>query len=113
MRTLNLTDSNKFYAPASDECWVWLAKEIMSSYSLSYTNQICTSAFTQMDYDRIDRQKFAPQRRSILRRMKYGPLRNVIDMPSVFRAFEEERKRRLKEWGVTWIDQYEEDLDLL
>lgn len=113
MRTLNLTDSNTFYAPASDECWVILAKEIMSSYSLSYCNQVCLSAFSQSDYERIDRQRFAPQRRSILRRIKYGPLRNVVDMHSVYRAFEEERRRKLKEWGITWIDQYEEDLDLL
>ena len=51
MRTLNLTDSNTFYAPAYDDCWVLLAKEIMNSYSYSYANQICTSAFSQLDYD--------------------------------------------------------------
>ena len=113
MRTLNLTDTNTFYAPASDECWVLLAKEIMASYSLSYTHQICTSAFSQFDYDKTDRQKFAPQRRSILRRVKYGPLRNVVDMASVFRAFEAERKANLKSWGVHWEDHYEEDLEAL
>lgn len=113
MRTLNLTDSNTFYAPAYDDCWVILAKEIMSSYSLSYANQICTSAFSQFDYDRIDKQKFAPQRKSILRRVKYGPLRNVVDMDSVFYAFEQERKDNLKQWGISWVDRYDIDLDNL
>ena len=113
MRTLNLTDSNTFYAPASDECWVILAKEIMSSYALSYTHQICTTAFSQFDYDRIDKQKFAPQRKSILRRIKYGPLRNVVDMPSVFYAFEQQRKANLKSWGIKWEDKYTEDVESL
>lgn len=113
MRTLNLTDTNTFYAPACDECWVVLAKEIMSSYSSSYANQICTSAFTQADYDRIDKQRYAPQRRSILRRVKYGPLRNVVDMSSVYRAFEQQRRHNLKSWGVTWEDTGFEDLDHL
>lgn len=113
MRTLNLTDTNTFYAPASDECWVLLAKEIMASYAVSYTNQIYTSALSQYDYDKTDRQKYAPQRRSVLRRVKHGPLRNVVDMSSVFRAFEAERKANLKSWGVHWEDHYEEDLEAL
>ena len=113
MRTLNLTDTNTFYAPASDECWVLLAKEIMNSYSLSYVNQICTTAFTQADYDRLDKQRYAPQRRSILRRVKYGPLKNVVDMSSVYCAFERQRKANLQSWGVTWKDSYAEDLEHL
>lgn len=113
MRTLNLTDSNTFYAPAYDDCWVLLAKEIMSSYSSSYANQICTTAYTQFDYDRMDKLRYAPQRRSILRRVKYGPLRNVVDMASVFYAFEQRRKDNLQSWGVSWIDSYDEDVERL
>ena len=113
MRTLNLTDKDTFYAPASDECWVILAKEIMSAYSNSYSNQIVTNAFSQMEYDKLDKQRFAPQRRSILRKVKYGPLRSVVDMSSVFRAFEKERKEKLKSWGIRWTDTYTEDVEAL
>jgi len=113
MRTLNLTDNNTFYAPAYDDCWVLLAKEIMNSYSSSYANQICTSAFSQLDYDKIDQKKYAPQRRSILRRVKHGPLRNIIDIDTIYYAFEQERKANLKRWGIRWVDQYDENLNNL
>lgn len=113
MRTLYLKDPNPFYAPAGDECWVILAKEIMSSYALSYSNQVITSAFSQVEYEKLDKQRCVPQRRSILKRVKYGPLRSVVDMPAVYSAFEKQRKENLRSWGVRWKDTYSEDLDSL
>ena len=100
MRTLNLTDKNTFYAPASDECWVILAKEIMSSYTLSYIHQFPTSARTQAEYDQLDKQKHVPQRKSILRRLKTGPLRSVIDINASYSALEHLRIEQKKSWGV-------------
>lgn len=113
MRTLNLVDKNTFYAPASDECWVVLAKEIMASYAMSYANQVITSAFSQVEYEKLDRQRCVPQRRSILRRVKYGPLRSVVDMSAVFSAFEKQRKENLRSWNICWRDSYYEDVDKL
>ena len=114
MRTLGVNiEENPFYAPASDDCWVVLAKEIMSSYAQSYANQVVTSAFSQLEYDKIDKQKFAPQRKSILRKVKYGPLRSVVDMASVYSAFEKQRKKNLISWGVHWRDTYQINVDEL
>lgn len=113
MRTLYLEDKNKFYAPASDECWVLLAKEIMASYAMSYVNQIVCTAFTQAEYDLLDQKKYAPQRRSILRKIKHGPLRNVVDLKSIYAGLEKKRKENLKIMGVRWRDSYVENLDRL
>lgn len=113
MRTLNLTDKNTFYAPAEDECWVILAKEIMAFYAQSYANLVVVNAFSQMEYDKLDKQRCAPQRRSLLRKVKYGPLRSIVDMSSVYSAFEKQRKENLRSWGVCWKDTYEEDVEAL
>ena len=113
MRTLSLTDDNRFYAPATDECWVMLAKAIMSSYSISYINLIPTTARSQMEYDELDQKKYAPQRKSVLRRVKYGPLKSMIDIDAVYSAFERQRKDNLKTWGIHWVDRYNEDLSKL
>lgn len=111
MRTLNLPDTNHFYAPADDECWIILAKEIMGSYSQQYANQIVYSAFSQEEYDRLDRQRCVPQRRSILRKVKHGPLKNIIDMPSVYHAFEIKRLENLRSLGIQWEDKYFENIE--
>ena len=113
MRTLLLRDTNTFYAPAEDDCWVILAKEIMTSYANSYASLIPTTAISQNEYDFIDKQKFAPQRKSILKRVKHGPLKSVVDMPSVFSAFEERRRENLRSWGVRWKDNFTVNLDNL
>lgn len=113
MRTLNLTDKNTFYAPASDECWVILAKEIMSDYTLSYIHQFPTDARTQMEYDQLDKKKYAPQRKCILRRIKYGPLRSVVDINAVYSALNGKRLDQMRSWGIHWEDNYKEDLDNL
>ena len=113
MRTLNLTDTNPFYAPAGDECWVLLAKEIMSSYARTYSNQIVVNAFSQAEYDLLDKQKYAPQRRSILRKVKYGPLRSVVDMHAIYSAFEQQRRYNMQSWGIKWRDSYDENIEKL
>ena len=113
MIILNLEDKNTFYAPASDECWVILAKEIMSSYTLSYIHQFPTDARSQLEYDKLDKQKFAPQRKSILRRIKNGPLRSVVDIHAVYSALNQKRLEHKRSWGVYWKDNYEDDLDNL
>lgn len=113
MRTLNLKDPNPFYAPACDECWILLAKEIMTSYANSYSNLFPTNARTQAEYELLDQKKFAPQRKSILRRVKNGPLRSTVDMAAVYSAFENRRMASKKTWGVYWRDTVREDLDRL
>ena len=111
MIILNLEDKNTFYAPASDECWVILAKEIMSSYTLSYIHQFPTDARSQMEYDKLDRQKHIPQRKSILRRLKTGPLRSAIDINASYSALEHLRIEQKKSWGVYWKDNNSINVD--
>lgn len=113
MRTLNLTDKNTFYAPASDECWVILAKVIMDSYAQSYVMQFPTATFTQAEYDKLNEKKYLPQRKSILRKIKNGPLRNSIDLSAVYCELERKRKYNLQLWGIKWIDHNQIDLDNL
>ena len=113
MRTLILTDENTFYAPASDDCWVILAKEIMSSYAQSYIIQFPTTAYTQAEYDRLNEQKYALQRKSILKRIKHGPLRNAVDLKSVYCGLELKRLHNLRTWGIKWQDHDTIDIDNL
>ena len=44
---------NPFYCPYDNECWVMLAKEIMSVYSDKYTYQIPLNAVSQAEYDAL------------------------------------------------------------
>ena len=114
MRTLGVRiKENPFYAPYDDECWVILAKEIMSAYTSSYIIQFPTTARTQAEFDQLDKQKYAPQRRSILRRLKYGPLRSILDISSIFAGLEKHRTENLKLWGIPYKNNYQEDLDNL
>ena len=100
MLILNVEDKNTFYAPAEDECWMILAKEIMSTYALSYAHLFPTAARTQSEYDQLDKQKFVAQRKSILRRLKNGPLRSVINMASAYSALERLRIEQKRSWGI-------------
>lgn len=113
MRTLNLKDPNPFYAPACDECWILLAKEIMNSYSNSYAILFPTNARTQAEYELLNRTKFAPQRKSILRRVKNGPLRSVVDMAAIYSAFEKRRLDNKKTWGIYWKDNVTDEINNL
>ena len=73
MQTLSLTDKDTFYAPASDECWVILAKEIMASYTLSYINQVVYNAYSQSEYDKIDNHKYKDEFKTSIELMKAKP----------------------------------------
>ena len=111
MRTLYLKDKNTFYAPAADECWVVLAKEIMASYSLKYEYQTPTTAFTQEEYNILNDRTYAPIRKSILRSIKNGPLRNVVDMKAVYAGLEKRRRENMKKLGVKWEDTWSVNIE--
>lgn len=113
MRTLNLKDPNPFYAPASDECWVILAKEIMASYACKYMCLLPTTAFSQTEYDKLNKQTYSPMRRHVLKNIKNGPLRNVVDMTSVYSGLERRRMEYKKSLNISWRDNFQEDLDTL
>ena len=95
---------NPFYASYDDECWVLLAKELMKCYADKYAYQIPTTAQSQEEYDRLDKQTFLPVRMSILRNVTHGPLKNVSDIPSIYRAFEERRIAYKESLGIIWRD---------
>lgn len=114
MRTLGINvKENVFYVPYEDECWIILAQEIMNSYATKYTYQSPTTAFTQEEYDRLNTKTFAPIRVSILRRVKTGPLRNVVDMSTVYDAFEQKRRNYLEKMGIRWKDDWYTDVSKL
>ena len=79
---------NTFYCSYSDDCWVQLAKAIMVVYSDKYTFQMPLSAMSQQEYDMLDKKAFAPARRSILKHIKNGPIRNAINITSAYSALE-------------------------
>lgn len=95
---------NPFYASYDDDCWVELAKEIMRSYANKYAYQLPTTALSQVEYDELDRNTYLPIRRSIINNVKRGPLRNVADLPSIYRAFEEKRINYKESLGIMWKD---------
>lgn len=113
MRTLYLKDTNTFYAPAEDECWVILAKAIMDGYAMSYANKIPMSARSQAEYDEIDRRSCAPVRRSILRNIKRGPLGNAVDLAAVYYGLEQKRIENKLSLGIKWKDNQVISLDEL
>lgn len=114
MRTLGIrVKENPFYVPYEDECWIILAQEIMNSYATKYAYQSPTTAFTQEEYDRLNTKTFAPIRMSILRRVKTGPLRNVVDMTAVYAAFEQRRREYLNSMGIFWRDTWDIDVTKL
>lgn len=111
MRLLGVhVKENPFYASYDDECWIRLAQEIMYSYASAYTYQSPTTAYSQAEYDRLNNNTFAPIRKSILRKVKNGPLGNIVSIDAVYAAFEECRKDNLAKMGVTWKDDWKLDI---
>ena len=102
---------NPFYCPYDNECWVVLAKAIMSVYSDKYTYQMPLNAVSQAEYDVLDKRTYAPMRRSILRCIKNGPIRNAVNITSAYSALESLRKENKVRMGISWRDNYYEDLN--
>jgi len=105
MRLLGVhVKENPHYCSYDDECWIILAREIMTSYAESYTYQLPANAFTQTEYSELDRKRYLPIRKSILRRVMNGPLRSVTDINAVYYGFEQRRLAYKKSMGITWQD---------
>lgn len=104
------SNENLLYSPYNDDCWVVLAKEIMASYAVKYMCQIPTKASTQEEYDRIDKRTYLPIRRSILRNVKDGPLRNVTNIDAIYCAFESKRLQYKKSLGIIWEEPYHDEI---
>lgn len=102
---IEVSKENKFYASYSDDCWVALAKEIMVGYANKYAYQVPTTAQSQLEYEELDEKTFRPIRMSILKNVMYGPLKNVADIPSIYRAFEERRIAYKQSMGIAWKDK--------
>lgn len=95
---------NPFYVSYDDECWVLLARAIMESYADKYAYQIPVTAFSQAEYSKLDEATYLPIRLHVLRNVKSGPLRNVVNMEAVYDAFEARRKAYKQSMGITWKD---------
>ena len=105
MRLLGVkVEENPCYCSYDDECWVILAKEIMTSYAEKYACQIPTSAYTQEEYSKLDKRTYLPIRKSILRNVMNGPLRSVADIYAVYSGFEQRRLAYKHSMGITWED---------
>lgn len=101
------------YAPSNCECWILLANAIMEEYSNHYIYQIATHAISQNAYNILDEKEYAPIRKMILRRIKYGPLRNGIDLGEEYAGLERRRRENKVILGVKWEDNYQIDLEAL
>ena len=96
MRTLNLTDKNTFYAPASEECWVELAKCIVADAAETYAWQFPKFYTSKKDFELQDSKSFAPVRRAILKRLCNGPVGVFVDPETYFDAFEKKLIENIK-----------------
>ena len=110
MRTLGVgIKENEFYAPYTDDCWVDLAKAIMRVYADKYSYQTPTTAYSQREYSDLDRHTYLPIRKSVLKSVMRGPLRNLTDLGSVYHGFEERRLAYKRSLGIRWNEnEYEE-----
>ena len=112
MKTFSINDSDTFYSPASDECWIELAKAIMESYTLDYINKTPV-AYSQEEYDKLDEHSYALARRSILKHIKHGPLRHAINIKSAYAGLEKRRLERSQRLKIKWVSKYNEDIEKL
>lgn len=101
---------NEFYAPYTEECWINLAQNIMEVYATKYMCASPTTAFSQAEYDQLNEHTYAPVRRSILRQIKHGPLKNAIDMYGVYNGLERARLEYKNSRHIRWVDKSTEDL---
>ena len=100
MRTLNLRDKNTFYAPASDECWVMLAKSIVAFAAETYANQFPKFCRSKQEFDTLDKKSFAPVRKSIFIKLCQGPVRVFIDPDTYWDAFEKKRAEAMYDFQI-------------
>ena len=109
MRVLGVqVEENPFYAAYDDECWMTLASAIMESYADKYAYQIPVTAFSQAEYSKLDKSTYLPIRQHVLRNIKNGPLRNVVNMCAIYDALEQRRIAYKQSMGVIWQDnEYE------
>lgn len=107
------TDDNPFYCRYDDECWVVLAKEIIAYSAMKYSYQIPTTASSQEEYLILDRKTYLPIRKSILRSVMNGPLRNIANIESVYSAFEKRRLAYKKSMNIIWEEDNYGDLTKL
>ena len=104
---------NPFYASYEDDCWVILAKVIMSECANSYANKIPITARSQEEYNELDKKSYAPVRRSILKNLKNGPLRSSLNIASVYSALEHKRLENKASLGIRWKENSYIDIDKL
>lgn len=114
MRTLGANiQENEFYAPYTDECWVNLAKMIMKVYADKYSYQIPTTAHSQIEYSELDRKTYLPIRKSVLKSITKGPLKNLADIHSIYRGLEQRRLEYKKSLNIRWDENdYKELINL-
>lgn len=114
MKTLGVgLQENEFYSPYTDECWINLAKAIMKVYADKYSYQLPTSAYTQVEYSTLDRDTYLPIRKSVLKQVARGPLRNCADISYMYHGLEQRRLEYKKSLGITWKEnKYDEFRDL-
>lgn len=79
--------NNSFYCHYSDECWLQLAKSIISESAESYANQFPKFCRTQMEFEELDRKSYAPIRKGILTKLFNGPVRVMLDREAITDAF--------------------------
>lgn len=110
MRLLGVkVEENPHYCSYDDECWIRLAQEIMNSYAIKYSYQLPTTALSQEEYNRLDLKTFLPIRKSILRNIMNGPLRNIASAEAIYSGLEKKRLAYKKSMGIIWE---ESEIDL-
>lgn len=88
------------YRPYDDECWMLLAKSIVSEAAEEYSNQFPKFCSSRNEFETLDTKSYAPIRKSILRRICNGPVKALADPETFHDAFEKRRKEAMQDFKI-------------
>ena len=79
-----------------------LAEAIIECAAEDYASLFPIGAKSQSEFNFLDAKKYAPVRRSILRKLCNSAVRSVVEYDICYAAFEKRRHAHMIEQGVYW-----------
>ena len=79
-----------------------LAEAIIEQAAEDYASLYPLNARSQAEFNFLDAKKYAPVRRTILRKLCNGAVRSVVEYDICYEAFEKRRRYNMIEQGVYW-----------
>lgn len=79
-----------------------LAEAIIEQAAEEYANLFPIGAKSQSEFNFLDAKKYAPLRRTIIRKLCNSAVRSVVEYEICYEAFEKRRRTNMIEQGVYW-----------